>query len=122
MNSCTIWLQGMVLAVLGGVLVLMPSNSLGGDIGYVEDFALARDRADSLKQLIPGTEDYYYYHSLHALNSGQFDRIEPLAKVWLERFGQTARFTEIQTRLALLTYAKDPKKTLEYLRTRLNLT
>ena len=32
-----------------------------------QDFALAKDRATALKLLIPGTEDYYYYHALHAL-------------------------------------------------------
>jgi hypothetical protein len=121
MNSPMVWLQGMVLAVLGGVLVLTPSNSQGGDIGYVEDFALAKDRADSLKQLIPGTEDYYYYHCLHYLNTAQFDKIEQPARLWLERLGQTPRLTEIQTRLALLTFEKDPKKSLDYLKTQLGL-
>ena len=53
-------------------------DARGGDIGYVEDFALAKDRAAALKQLIPGTEDYYYYHCLHYLNTGQFDKVERL--------------------------------------------
>src|SRR5689334_12700129 len=42
-----------------------PSTSgpqvLGGEIGFIEDFSLATDRGVPLKQLIPGTEDYYYY-------------------------------------------------------------
>ena len=35
-------------------------------IGYVEKFALAKDRGEALKQLIPGTREYYYYHALYA--------------------------------------------------------
>ena len=29
-------------------------------------------------QLIPGTEDYYYYHCLHYQNTEQFDKVEEL--------------------------------------------
>ena len=35
-------------------------------IGYAEQFALAEDWAKALEQLIPGTEDYYFYHALLA--------------------------------------------------------
>ena len=31
-----------------------------------------------LKQLIPGTEDYYYYHCLHLQNTEQFDKVDEL--------------------------------------------
>jgi hypothetical protein len=101
--------------------LLQVSYVAAGEIGFVEDFALARDRAESLKKLIPGTEDYYYYHCLHYQNTEQYEKVEALAKPWLERFGQTPRLTEIQTRQALLTYERNPQKTLEYLRGRLNL-
>jgi hypothetical protein len=99
----------------------MVSVATAGEVGYVEDFALARDRAASLRQLIPGTEDYYYYHCLHFLNSEQFEKAEELTKPWLQRFGQTPRLTEIQTRHALLTYERNPERTLTYLRRHLGL-
>src|SRR5262249_48018002 len=95
---------------------LLPPGAAAGEGGVLEDFALARDRAAVLRQLIPGTEDYYYYHCLHYLNSEQFDKVESLTRPWLDRLGQTARLTEIQTRYALLTYTRDPKRSLEYLR------
>ena len=38
----------------------------GADIGFIEKFALAPDRQEALKLLIPGTTDYYYFHSLDA--------------------------------------------------------
>ena len=69
----------------------------------------------------PGTDDFYYYHALHYLNTEQFDKIEPLTHLWYERHKQTPRLTEIQTRFALLTYEKDPKKSLEYVRHRLGI-
>ncbi|MFO0848489.1 MAG: hypothetical protein U0871_08030 [Gemmataceae bacterium] len=111
---------------LAGVLAvtavgLAAADAIGGDIGFVEDFALAKDRPAALRQLIPGTEDYYYYHALHYLNTEQWDKAEEITKPWLVRFGQTARLTEVQTRFALLTYNRDPKKSLEYLKAKLGL-
>ena len=50
------------------VLFLFPVAMDATEIGYIEDFALARDRTVPLKQLIPGTEDYYYYHAIHCPN------------------------------------------------------
>jgi hypothetical protein len=111
-------LFGSVVSGLVGVLLFMPTTQ-AADIGYIEDFSLSKDRPAALKQLIAGTEDYYYYNALHLLNTAQFDKVEPLTALWYERFKQTARLTEIQTRYALLTYEKDPKKSLEYLRNKL---
>src|SRR5437763_9637923 len=101
--------------------LLLASAAVAGEVGFVEDFALARDRSAALRQLIPGTEDYYYYHALHHLQTEQYDQAVALTKPWHERFGQTARLTEIQTRHALLTYDSDPKRSLDYLRLKLGL-
>jgi len=120
MRRDTVWFMGASLVALAGGVVATPTAA-AGDIGFVEDFALAADRPAALKQLIPGTDDYYYYHCLHALNSGQFDKVGPLATQWYERHRQTARLTEIQTRHALLAYDKNPQQTLEYVRNRLGL-
>ena len=114
------WLAGGVLAALGVVVLCIPT-ARAADIGFVEDFALAKDRTTALKQLIPGTDDYYYYNCLHLLNTEQFDKIDALTSAWYERHRQTPRLTEIQTRYALLTYEKNPGKSLEYIRNRLGL-
>jgi hypothetical protein len=115
------WLPASLLLALGTLLYFTPTTTRAADIGYVEDFALAKDRTAALKQLIPGTEDYYYYHALHALNTGNHDAALANFKPWLERHGHTARVTEIQVRHALLTYEKDPKKSLDFLTSHLNL-
>ena len=100
--------------------LLMESTMFAGEVGFIEDFALARDRAASLRQLIPGTEDYYYYHCLHLLNTGQFDKTQEFTRPWLERCGKTPRLVEIQTRQALLTYDRNPQRSLDYLRQQLS--
>src|SRR6478672_11889452 len=109
--------HGLMMAVLA--ICLFSITTQGGDIQYVESFALSKDRAETLKQLIPGTEDYYYFHCLHFLNTEQFDKIQPMTKLWYDRHGQTARLTEIQTRQIFLAYVKNPKATLEYIRGKL---
>src|SRR3954468_4769935 len=76
--------------------LLLAPVAVAGEVGFVEDFALARDRAAALRQLIPGTEDYYFYHALYALQTEQYDHAVALTKPWLERFGQTPRLTEIR--------------------------
>ncbi|MEE3369902.1 MAG: hypothetical protein VX346_11210, partial [Planctomycetota bacterium] len=90
-------------------------------IGYIEDFALAQDRQEALKQLIPGSEDYYYYHCLQLQHTEQFDQVEALLQTWIKRYKQTPRVVEIQNRQALLTYAQNPAESLEQIRRHLNI-
>ncbi|MFO0823242.1 MAG: hypothetical protein U0792_08990 [Gemmataceae bacterium] len=121
MRRLSAWMPGAFFATLGLALLWTPTTSRAGDINFNEDFALAKDRTTALKQLIPGTDDYYYYHCLHYLNTGQFEKAEALMGPWHQRHNQTARLTEIQTRRALLTYEKNPQATLDYIKQRLNL-
>ncbi len=50
--------------LLAGIGLSFNAALQAGEIGFAEEFALAKDRAEALKKLIPGTEDYYYYHCL----------------------------------------------------------
>ncbi len=114
----------VVLARLLGVCCLSLSmlfTSYGGEIDFREDFALSQDRAATLKQLIPGTEDYYYYHALHYLQTEQFEKVNELLPVWIKRHGETGRVWQIRMRQALLSYDTDQQKSLAYLKQRLNL-
>ena len=111
----------MRVVSIGIAAMMFASSVAAADIGFVETYALAADRAAALRQLIPGTEDYYYYHCLHLLQTERYDDLGAMTRPWRERYGQTQRLTEIETRHALLTYDRDPKKTLDYLRDRLNL-
>ena len=91
------------------------------EIGFLEDFVLATDREKVLKQLVPGTEAYYYFHSLHFQNNQQLDKVDEFLKPWIKRFGETDRVKLIKHRQALLKYSDDPEATLSYLTDELNL-
>jgi hypothetical protein len=105
------------IGILGGEV----GRLFAGEIGFSEEFALAADRTLPLKQLIPGTEDYYYYHSLHHLSLEQYDKVREIMTPWLARYQRTPRLVEVEMRLALLSYPQDKGKALAYLRQRLGL-
>ena len=91
------------------------------EIGFVEDFALAPERARVLEQLIPGTRDYYYYSCLHYQNTGELDKVDDLLEQWIKRHKRRGRVREIENRQALLRYSDSPENTLDFLRRRLGL-
>ncbi len=104
------------------VACLLPcAAGLAHEIDFIEDFALAPDRATALRQLIPTTEEYYFFHALHYLNTEQHAKAAQLFTAWRDRFGQTARLNEIQMRHALLTYDRQPQPALNHIRHALGL-
>ena len=103
-------------------LISLPHPDLSANtIGFIEDFSLAPDRSVILKDLIPGTREYYYYHALHAQNQGRHGEVEKLIGLWVKRYGETSRVREIRNRDALLEYEKNPKKSMDYLKKKLGL-
>ncbi len=118
MNATSFFRRLLAVSVLSTFVAVAPAQ----EIGFVEDFALAADREKALASLVPGTEDYYYYHCLHFQNTEKFDQIDALLKPWVGQFGESARFIEIRNRQALLTYSRDAKSSLDYLRHRLGLS
>ncbi|MBM79816.1 MAG: hypothetical protein CMJ78_04395 [Planctomycetaceae bacterium] len=108
-----------VFAVIG--LFATGAISEAQEIRYIEDFALAKDRAEALKQLIPGTEDYYFYHCLHLQHTEQFDKVDEMLAAWIKRFRDTAKIREIQNRQALFLYEENPQRALSLIRNRLSL-
>lgn len=102
-------------AVLGSI-------GAAAEIGFEEPFALAPDREAVLGELVPGTEEFFYFHALHLLNTEQFDAVEPLLASWVKQHGETPRVWEIRNRRALLTYDADPKASFDYLVRRLGIT
>ena len=90
-------------------------------IGFVETFALAEDRSEVLQQLIPGTEEYYFYHALHYQNTGQKDKLRDVLDRWTKRTKSSGLRDLIQRRERLLAYDRDPKGTLAWLRSELGI-
>ncbi len=91
------------------------------EIGFDEEFSLADDRSLPLKQLIPGTEDYYYYNCLYRQLRGETGEVAGLLKQWVNRYGHSTRYEEIRTRQVLLGYASNPERVLQFIVERLNL-
>jgi len=114
-------------AVLGAsaLLFFAPPAAFAADLAFLEAFALARsgeDRAQALSQLIPGTEDFYFFHALDHQANGRLDEVDKLLVPWIEKHGRTQRVLEIENRQILLAYSQDPKKSLSALRDRLGLS
>ena len=111
-----------LIAVTAALSVLSSLTSASAqEVGFVESFALATDRAKVLEQLVPGTEQYYYYRCLERQHAGRLDEVPPLLATWIERHGRSRRVTEIENRQALLSYVEDPAATFRFLRDRLKL-
>ena len=102
-------------------LLLTITGVKAEEIDYLEDFSLAPDRTVALEQLVPGTENYYYYHCLHLQNTEQFEAVEELLKTWIARYKTTNGVRQIKYRQALLTYDRDPAASLQYLRKEMDL-
>jgi len=92
-----------------------------GTIGFVETFALAEDRSEVLQQLIPGTEEYYFYHALHYQNTGQKKELRDVLDRWTKRTKSSGLRDLIERRERLFAYDHDAKATLEWLRRELGI-
>ena len=110
------------VAALLAALATLPFTAFAQqEVGYIEEFALAKDREKALTQLIPGTEDYYYYHALHFQNTGLAAKYGEMLAQWTKRFPDSAQRKVIERRQALLDYDKNPKASLDYIRRELGL-
>ncbi|MCY3013982.1 MAG: hypothetical protein NT171_04660, partial [Planctomycetota bacterium] len=107
---------------MGMSVAFWSASGRAGEIGFVEDFALAEDREAILARLVPGTEESFYFHALHLLNTERYAEVEPLLAEWVKAHGETAQVWEIRSRRALLTYAQDPQGSIAYLERRLGVS
>ncbi len=92
------------------------------EIGFIERFALAEDRAEVLKELIPGTEDYYFFHGLHYQNTGDEAKFEATMTQWEKRVERSSQRDLLRNRQALINFDRDPRKSVEYLTKALGVT
>ena len=105
----------ILFVILAMATVVNPIESKAGEIQFVEDFVLAKDRAKAINQLIPGTDVYYFFQCVHLQNTQRYEDVNKLLVQWQQRHGETENLLEIRHRQMLLTYAANPKKTLDYL-------
>ncbi len=86
------------------------------EIGFSERFALAENRDAALKELIPGTDTYFYYHCLHCQTIGKIPEARGHLEAWIAKFGLNEQTKRMQTRQFILEYNSNSKATLDYLR------
>ena len=95
-------------------------------IGFVEQWVLSKDRADSLKQLTPGTDDYFFYHALHYQHTNQLNDFTATMKEWnlaikSGKASSSERYQVMENRGIILDHKDDPNKSIRRLSTLLNL-
>ena len=80
------------------------------------DTRLADDREAMLAELIPGSDDYYFYHCLYHQTTGQLERSEAILRDWLaeHRGRETPTITAMIDRQRLLTYSDSPQRTIDH--------
>jgi hypothetical protein len=93
----------------------------GTPIGFEETYALAPDRAAAVATLIPGTDDFYYYHCRERLDARDFATVRAVLPTWIQRHGRSQRVIEIENREALLSFGDAPDRTWSFLQQRLGL-
>lgn len=92
------------------------------EVGFLEKFAFAPDREKVLGELLPGSEDYYFFHALHAQHTRNERRLAEVLDQWRKRMpDENPRRRVIENREALLDYEATPQQTLDYLKERLNV-
>ncbi len=112
--------RALILVIVAGA---QTSVLHGQVISWMENFSLSEDRQSKLSELIPGSDDYYFYHCLHFQNTNQLDRSEAMLTQWLsEHQGrETAAYSAMLDRQRLLTYQDNPRKTIDHLVRRLGI-
>lgn len=111
-------------AVIGAAVILMLHgwSRAENEVGFIERFALAADREKALRELVPGTEDFFFFHALHFQNIRDEKRLDETLAEWNRQSpGENGRRRTILNREALLDYAKDPDGTIAYLKERLGV-
>ncbi|MBL8748225.1 MAG: hypothetical protein JNK78_03630, partial [Planctomycetes bacterium] len=93
----------------------------GTPIGFQETYALASDRAKVVATLIPGTDEFYYWHCRERLDARDFTTVRDVLPAWTRAHGRNDRVVEIENRAALLSFADDPSATWAFVRDRLGL-
>jgi len=99
-----------VLAVLMAFMLIGEASlEAQQEVGFVERFALSKDRREVLNELIPGTAEFYYYHCLHFQNEGQLAESQAMIDQWRSKLGDTQQVKNMVGRQMLLAYEKSPR-------------
>lgn len=87
------------------------------DLAFLERFALDDAREEALAELVPGTDDFYYYTCLHHQLAGDRVAFAQTLETWYadRRHNWSAPMRELQMRQHLLDFEHTPDETWKYL-------
>ena len=106
-----------------GMVALLANSGWAqqGTTGFWEQFALASNRAEVIAELIPGSEDYYFFKCLERQHANDLEEVDRLLATWIDRHGRNGRTDEMEIRQALLKAGKSPSDSYDFLIRRLGL-
>jgi hypothetical protein len=107
--------------MIPALALLLTAVLAGQEIGFSERYVLAEDRRVPLQELVPGSEDYYYWNVLDLQNQGKLPEAEALLAQFGEKYPQAGRRQVLFNRQRLLAYARDSAGTRDYIKRTLNL-
>ncbi|MCI5221987.1 MAG: hypothetical protein D3924_04785, partial [Candidatus Electrothrix sp. AR4] len=111
--------QLLTILLFMATLLLSSTSQAEEEISYNERFVL--DRTAALQELIPGTEDYYYYTALDLELHGKLAASKKIIDAGVKKYGHTTRLRELENRHVLKAYSENPADSLNYIRRNLNL-
>lgn len=80
-----------------------------------EEFALSDKREEILKKLIPGTEIYFFLHTLHYQQTSNTKNADDMLLKWYKRFPNSIQLKMMKDRQALLAFDTNPNTTYKFL-------
>ncbi len=89
------------------------------ELSLLENLADPQRRGLALDQMIPGSEEHFFYSCLHLQLQTKLDEVDKLLEAWRARHGNSQRLEQIENRQALLGFERDPEAACALLRQRL---
>lgn len=86
-----------------------------------EEYALSNNRSEVLKKLIPGTEIYYFLHTLHLQQTGKIKEAAAMIEKWEEVLPSSNQVETMKNCQALLTFETSSDVTYQFLKKKLDL-
>lgn len=116
-------MRRLIFAFLSICTIASATPAFAQSLDWLERYAFLGDRSSVLNELIPGSEDYYFYHCLHYQVSGESEKAEALLAQWkADLNAKNSRLIQgSEDRQRLLTYNRSADRSIDYFRTRLNI-
>ena len=67
--------RALLILALAAATAFGAVRATAKEIGFAEKYVLAKDKDEAIKNLIPGTDEHYYYQCLHLQAAGQYEQV-----------------------------------------------